>query len=114
MELVRDVVDSANPALKCLGILVTQHDGRKNVCKSMRGVIERRFGDLVFKTAIPLAAKIQESESLKKTIFQLDRQSNAAREFMDLGREVLARMGLGALAEPEDMEEPVEVGAGES
>ena len=114
MELVRDVVDSANPALKCLGILVTQHDGRKNVCKSMRGVIERRFGDLVFKTAIPLAAKIQESESLKKTIFQLDRQSNAAREFMDLGRDVLARMGLGALAEPEDMDEPVEVGAGES
>jgi len=26
----------------------------------------------------------------------------------------LARMGLGALAEPEDMDEPVEVGAGES
>lgn len=93
-ELIRDVRDGANAKLALLGVLITKHDGRKNVCKAMRAAIERRFPEQAFRTAISAAAKIQEAESSKKTIFQLDRQSTAARDFMDLGREVLSRLGL--------------------
>ena len=103
-ELIRDVRD-VNPKLDILGILITRHDGRKNVCKAMKAAIERRFGDKVFHTAISSSAKIQEAEASKRTIFQHDRQSTGARDFMDLGREVLARLQLQptptALEEPE-------------
>jgi chromosome partitioning protein len=103
-ELIRDVRD-VNPKLDILGVLITRHDGRKNVCKAMKAAIERRFGDKVFRAAISSSAKIQEAEASKRTIFQHDRQSTGARDFMDLGREVLARLQLqptlSALEEPE-------------
>src|SRR5215831_12476742 len=92
-ELIRDARD-VNPHLDVLGVLITKHDGRKNVCKAMKLAIEKRFRDRVFATTIVSAAKIQEAETTKKTVFQLDRQSTGARDFMDLGREVLARLKL--------------------
>jgi chromosome partitioning protein len=99
-ELIRDVKD-VNPNLDILGVLITKHDGRKNVCKAMKAAIERRFQEKVFATTIVSAAKIQEAESTKKTVFQLDRQSTGARDFMELGREVLARLKL----QPTDAED---------
>lgn len=105
-ELIRDVRQDANRSLNLLGVLITKHDGRKNVCKAMKSAIERRFPDLVFHTAIASSARIQESESTKKTIFQLDRQSTGARDFMQFGREVLSRLGLKPLKEiPQDVSE---------
>lgn len=104
-ELIRDVKD-VNPALDILGVIITKHDGRKNVCKAMKSAIERRFRNKVFKTTIVSAAKIQEAETVKKTVFQLDRQSTGARDFMDLGREVLTRLRLEPiLAQEEDSEQ---------
>jgi chromosome partitioning protein len=92
-ELIRDVRD-VNPKLDILGVLITRHDGRKNVCKAMKAAIERRFEAKVFQTAITNSAKIQEAEANKRTVFQHDRQSNGARDFMELGREVLTRLQL--------------------
>lgn len=100
-ELIQDVKD-VNQDLNLLGILITKHDGRKNVCKAMRSAIERRFGEKVFKTTIVAGVKIQEAESQKKSVFQLDRQSTGARDFMDLGREVLARLKLQLIEEQEE------------
>ena len=112
-ELIRDVRD-VNPKLDILGVLITRHDGRKNVCKAMKAAIERRFGDKVFQAAITSSAKIQEAEASKRTIFQHDRQSNGARDFMDLGREVLARLQLqptpSALKEQEQVAAPAPLG----
>ena len=72
----------------------------------MKAAIERRFGSKVFKTAIISSAKIQEAEANKRTIFQHDRQSNGARDFMELGREVLARLRLQAsVSRSEELED---------
>jgi len=97
-ELIRDARD-VNPSLDVLGVLITKHDGRKNVCKAMKAAIEKRFREKVFATTIVSAAKIQEAETLKKTVFQVDRQSTGARDFMELGREVLARLRLEPMQE---------------
>ena len=102
-ELIRDVKD-VNPDLDILGVLITKHDGRKNVCKAMKAAIERRFRDKVFATAVVSAAKIQEAETTKKSVFQLDRQSTGARDFMELGREVLSRLRLQPAPSEEDEE----------
>ncbi|WP_342348196.1 ParA family protein [uncultured Nitrospira sp.] len=102
-ELVRDVKSGGgNPKLDLLGVLCTRHDGRKNLCKAMRTVIENRFGDRVFSTSISASVKIQEAEAAKKTIFAHDRQGTVAREFMQLDREVLSRLKLTESTESED------------
>lgn len=102
-ELVRDVKSGGgNPRLDLLGVLCTRHDGRKNLCKAMRTVIENRFGDRVFSTSISASVKIQEAEAAKKTIFAHDRQGTVAREFMELGREVVSRLKLTESTESED------------
>ncbi len=105
-EVIKDVSQKeVNPGLACLGVLITKHDGRKNVCKAMKTAIEKRFGELVFKTAIASAARIQEAEITKKTIFQLDRQSTGARDYMQFGREVLSRLSLKPLKDvPESVD----------
>jgi chromosome partitioning protein len=102
-ELIRDARD-VNPSLDILGVLITKHDGRKNVCKAMKLAIEKRFRDRVFSTTIVSAAKIQEAETLKKTVFQVDRQSTGSRDFMELGREVLLRLKLAPISNLEDGE----------
>ncbi len=68
-ELIRDARD-VNPGLDILGVLITKHDGRKNVCKAMKTAIEKRFREKVFATTIVSAAKIQEAETLKKTVLE--------------------------------------------
>ena len=103
-ELIRDARD-VNPGLDILGVLITKHDGRKNVCKAMKTAIEKRFREKVFATTIVSAAKIQEAETLKKTVFQVDRQSTGARDFMELGREVLTRLKLEPVKLSEESEE---------
>jgi chromosome partitioning protein len=111
-ELIRDARD-VNPSLDILGVLITKHDGRKNVCKAMKVAIEKRFRDRVFATTIVSAAKIQEAETLKKTVFQVDRQSTGARDFMELGREVLARLKLEPVKTQGDNED-IEVESNDS
>jgi nitrogenase subunit NifH len=82
----------------------------------MKVAIEKRFREKVFATTIVSAAKIQEAETLKKTVFQVDRQSTGARDFMELGREVLTRLRLeplrvqGAEGEEQAVEHPTGVG----
>lgn len=102
-ELIVDVRD-VNPALDILGVLITKHDGRRNVCKAMKAAIERRFLNKVFETSIVSGTKIQEAETQKKTIFQQDRQSTGARDFMNLGREVLTRLRLKPVEEQQEQE----------
>jgi len=114
-ELIRDARD-VNPHLDVLGVLITKHDGRKNVCKAMKAAIEKRFRERAFATTIVSAAKIQEAETLKKTVFQVDRQSTGARDFMELGREVLGRLRLEPMRvgnESEEQDAPTTIEAGE-
>jgi cellulose biosynthesis protein BcsQ len=68
----------------------------------MSDVIRRRFGEKVFKTTVTPSVKIEETSTIKQTIFQHDRKSTGARDFMELGREVLSRLGLVAAQQVKD------------
>ena len=80
--------------LRTLGILINQFDGRKTIHKEMFEAVSERFGELVLQPTIKLTAKIEEAPAVKKSIFQHDRKSPSAADFMDLGREVLRRIGM--------------------
>jgi len=92
-ELIRDI-KPVNLTLDILGFLVNRYDGRKKLHQAMSDAIRRRFGPKVFQTTISPSVKLEETSTVKKTIFQHDRKSPGARDFMELGREVLARLDL--------------------
>jgi chromosome partitioning protein len=100
-ELIRDV-KMVNSRLDILGFLINRYDGRKKLHQAMSDVIRRRFGEKVFKTTVTPSVKIEETSTIKKTIFQHDRKSTGARDFMELGREVLSRLGLVAAQQVKD------------
>jgi chromosome partitioning protein len=92
---IRRIQTELNPNLKLMGTVITKHDGRKNVCKAMRPAIEARFSSVQpFRTVISGTTKYKESESNNRTIFQRDRGGMPAREFYNLGKEILERFGL--------------------
>ena len=86
-ELIRDV-KMVNNQLDVLGFLINRFDGRKKLHQAMSDVIRRRFGAKVFHTTVTPSVKIEETSTIKRTIFQHDRKSTGARDFMELGREV--------------------------
>ncbi len=102
-ELVEEV-RTVNSNLRMLGILINQYDGRKTLHKEMFEAITARFGDLILKPTIKFTAKIEEAPAVKKSIFQHDRKSPSAADFMDLGREVLRRLGIETTAIDADVE----------
>jgi chromosome partitioning protein len=87
-----------------LGIIINQYDGRKTIHREMFEAVSTRFGNLILKPTIKLTAKIEEAPAVKKTIFQHDRKSPSAADFMDLAREVLRRLGLESLTVEEEVE----------
>ena len=99
-ELIRDV-RPVNARLGVLGVLINRHDGRKKIHQAMYDAILRRFGEQVFRTSISPSVKIEETATMKRSIFQHDRKSTGARDFMELGREVLTRLGLTPVIEQE-------------
>ena len=116
-ELIRDV-RPVNARLGVLGVLINRHDGRKKIHQAMYDAILRRFGEQVFRTSISPSVKIEETAAMKRSIFQHDRKSTGARDFMELGREVLTRLGLTPVIEqdaeavdvaPETVAEAVDV-----
>jgi chromosome partitioning protein len=90
-ELIKDV-KMVNNQLDVLGFLINRFDGRKKLHQAMSDVIRRRFGTKVFQTTITPSVKIEETSTIKRTIFQHDRKSTGARD-MELGREVLSAIG---------------------
>jgi chromosome partitioning protein len=100
-ELIRDV-RVVNSGLDIVGFLINRYDGRKKLHQAMSDVIRRRFGEKVFNTTVTPSVKIEETSTIKKTIFQHDRKSTGARDFMELGREVLSRLGLVPARQADD------------
>ena len=82
-----------NPALKILGIVINQFDGRKPVIeREMENVLRETYGDLVLKTKINKRVKIEESPAFNKGITAYDPNGPSAREFKKLTDEVLRRV----------------------
>lgn len=119
-ELIRYVnrILKIQPELKRLGILLTKHDGRKKVCRIVSQAVSEEYPD-VFRTQISNNTLIAKSELVCKTVLQIDRRANVSREYVDLAREILERLGIASQRgikvdeeDRDDLSDRVEAGAG--
>ena len=79
-----------NPDLDILGVLCTFAD-RTNVSRDVEKQLRDYFGDLVFETVIPKNVSLEEAHSNHTHIFDYAPNSNGARAYKALVKEVIAR-----------------------
>lgn len=105
MEIVEVVRTRLNPELKIEGIVVCMYRAQTTLAKEVLREVQSYFGDIVFDSKIRVNVKLAEAPSHGKSIFSYELDSNGARDYMDLAREVSGEMLPEEEIEEEEFEE---------
>lgn len=89
MNVIRIVQERLNSNLKIGGIVITQYDKRKTLNKSVSEIIRDSFCDKVFKTIIRDNVALAEAPIHGKNIYEYNKNSNGAKDYMALAEEVI-------------------------
>lgn len=103
------IVQTVQERLQILGVLITKHDHRHNICKAVITAIADRFGKLLFETTIASSTATKKAEFEAMTVIQYDRKCGAARDYQQCAREMLERLEIAPKEVPVDKSsEPME------
>ena len=91
MLTIRQVRQSANPALRIEGVVLTMFDSRNRLCHQVEADARATLGDLVFKTIIPRNVRIGEAPSFGMPVLQYDPASKGSEAYRALAKELLDR-----------------------
>ena len=92
MGTLASVQQSFNPRLCVEGVLLTMYDERLNLSSQIRQNVRGHLGDHVFQVIIPRNVRLAESPSFGKPILLYDPRSKGADSYLQLGREILAKL----------------------
>jgi chromosome partitioning protein len=89
---LRRVRAALNPALEIEGVLLTMFDERTNLGQQVANDVRQFFKEKVFHTVIPRNVRLGEAPSHGMPAILYDVKSRGATAYLELAREVLARM----------------------
>ncbi len=92
MDTLGRVQQSLNPKLRIEGVLLTMYDERLNLSAQIRQSVRGHLGDQVFRIIIPRNVRLAESPSFGKPILLYAVRSKGADSYLQLAREILAKM----------------------
>ena len=95
IDFISGVKEELNENLSVLGILLTHFNSNLNISKSIeQDIIDNGWGDALFKTRIRRNTAIENSQHKdnRMTIFEYDKKSTGAIDYMNLGKEVLKKI----------------------
>ncbi len=90
---LREVRQSANPALRIEGVLLTMYDKRNNLAQLVERDVRDTLGDLVFTAVIPRNVRISEAPSYASPVLSYDSASKGSEAYRALSRIILQRHG---------------------
>lgn len=90
-DVIAEVKRRVNPKLELGGVFFTRYNNRK-LNKEVVSMIEQRYGDKVFSTKIRENIALAEMPLTGDSIFEYDSNSNGAKDYMALAKEVIKRM----------------------
>jgi len=90
LDTIDKVRERLNFDLELEGILATMYDSRTTHCRQVLQRVVEAFGDKVYQTVITKTVKFPESTVAGAPITSLDPASSGARNYRQLGREVIA------------------------
>ena len=90
LKTIGRVQRNTKPNLRIGGILLTLVDGRTNLAKEIRNIIQEAYSSKIklFKTEIPVAVSTAESPSRGESIFEYDSKSPVCKAYEKLTKEV--------------------------
>lgn len=89
LQTIRLAQKLFNPKLKIEGVLLTMYDARTNLSAEVGQDIRKHFKEKAYKTYIPRNIKLSEAPSVGKSIFDYDVNSEGAKAYAALTREVV-------------------------
>jgi chromosome partitioning protein len=96
---IKQVIDKVkfrlNKNLEIGGVIATMYDARKILNRDVVDTIKKFFGEKVFDTLIRDNVSLAEAPSQRKDIFNYNRNSIGAQDYMALCKEILARIEAG-------------------
>jgi len=93
------VRQSLNPALRIEGVLLTMYDDRLNLSGQISENVRVHLGEHLLATIIPRNVRLAEAPSFGKPILLYDARSRGANSYLQLAREILAKMPASRSAE---------------
>lgn len=106
LNIISTVRGSVQPHLSILGVLLTKHDARRNVCRAVLTMVQDRFKDECLWTTISMSTTAQKAELKRDTVIQYDRKCSASRDYLALADEIVARLKI-QLPAVEELTEPI-------
>lgn len=91
LEVIENIREDINPTLEIGGVFLTQYDGRINMANEITEQLESYFGDKLMDTKIRNNISLVEAPALMKNIFEYKPASNGAKDYEDLGEEIIKR-----------------------
>jgi len=87
MEALQEPIKGLNPKLIIRGILPTKLDARKNLSKDSYEALKINYDNIL--SPIRINSKLGELGLEKKTIFEIDKNSNGAKDYLKVAKEIL-------------------------
>ncbi|MEM9917450.1 MAG: ParA family protein [Bacteroidota bacterium] len=92
---IKQIIDKVrfrlNRKLTIGGVVATMYDSRKVLNRDVVKTIHKFFGEKVFKTLIRDNVALAEAPAQRKDIFAYSKNSNGAKDYLSLCREILER-----------------------
>ena len=91
MNTIMKVRKNINKELDVSGIVLTIVDGRRKLSKEITEELKETYGKVfkIYDTQIPRAVKAAESSRMGESILSYDKDSNVAKSYIELAKEVL-------------------------
>ncbi|MDM7255644.1 MAG: ParA family protein [Paracoccus sp. (in: a-proteobacteria)] len=94
LATVKEVRNSANPALRINGIILTMSDYRNNLSQQVEADVRATLGELVYQTVIPRNVRVSESPSHSMPVLNYDPTSKGSQAYRHLAQEFAERLKL--------------------
>lgn len=92
VSTIESLKKTVNPQLEIEGLLRTMYDARNRLTLEVSQQLLQYFPDKVYRTVIPRNVRLAEAPSHGVPILHYDRASAGAQAYLDLAREVYAKL----------------------
>ena len=107
LRTVQMVREALKPDLAVGSVLLTMYDSRLNLSRQVADDAREHFGDIVFKTVIPINIRLAEAPSYGKPILLYDIASVGASSYMAVAKELMERSETDVSEPPADTSVPM-------
>ena len=92
LKTISEIRSASNSRLRTQGVVLTMYDQRTRLTSDVEADVRETLGELVFDTVIPRNVRLSEAPSHGLPALHYDPRSSGAMAYLDLARELLARV----------------------